>query len=239
MTTTEVALTAAFGSSFLTAAASLGVIWLQQHLRRRADAKAALHGAVLEVLSRSLSVATRSRAMGETMKIRSGLVEGLDIALHHRKPTDPMELHDWLAQDLTPLNTALADIWTRWDQEGVRLANDVVSKSMDLMGASLARQPASTTRERLRRWAAGERWTPEMLADHDKALKKLAYARKELADHARGNLGLGPVDLFAQVPDEDAQTDVDSRSQPTEELTAPQPEALVSAPSNGHAPTAR
>ena len=65
MTTTEGALTAAFGSSFLTAAASLGVIWLQQHLRRRADAKAALHGAVLEVLSRSLSVATRSRAMGE------------------------------------------------------------------------------------------------------------------------------------------------------------------------------
>ena len=130
------------------------------------------------------------------MKIRSGLVEGLDIALHHRKPTDPVGLHDWLAQDLTPLNTALADIWTRWDQEGVRLANDVVSKSMDLMGASLARQPASTTRERLRRWAAGERWTPEMLADHDKALKKLAYARKELADHARGNLGLGPVDLL-------------------------------------------
>jgi hypothetical protein len=53
-----------------------------------------------------------------------------------------MELHDWMAQDVVLMHAALDEIWTRWDQDGVRLANDVVGKGMDLLGTSTASQPA-------------------------------------------------------------------------------------------------
>jgi hypothetical protein len=51
----------------------------------------------------------------------------------------------------------------------------------------------------MRRWAVGERWTSEMQADNDRAVKDLALSRKLFADCARGQLGRGPADLFAQV----------------------------------------
>ncbi len=206
MTPAEVAITAAFGASALTVAGSLGVVWVQEWRRGKARDRAALQSAVRELLTQSMAVALRVQAMGETMKVRSGLGEGLDVALRLRKPADPMALHDWIAQDIVPLNAALDEIWTRWDQGGVRLANDVVGKCMDLMGASTATQPASTSRERVRKWAVGERWTPEMRDAHQTAMKELAHARKRLADYARTHLALPAVDLFAQV-DEPAEQD--------------------------------
>jgi hypothetical protein len=80
--------------------------------------------------------------MGESMRLRSGLSEGLDVTLRLRKPAHAMELHDWMAQDVVPMHAALDEIWTRWDQDGVRLANDVVGKCMNLLGTSTASQPA-------------------------------------------------------------------------------------------------
>jgi hypothetical protein len=106
MTPAEVAITAALGASFLTAAGSLGVVWVREWRRAKADDRAAL----------------RAQAMGESMRLRSGLSEGLDVTLHLRKPADAMEFHDWMARDVMPMHAALDEIWTRWDQEGVRLA---------------------------------------------------------------------------------------------------------------------
>ena len=71
--------------------------------------------------------------MGESMRLRSGLSEGLDVTLRLRKLADAMEFHDWMAQDVAPMHAALDEIWTRWDQDGVRLANDVAGKCMDLL----------------------------------------------------------------------------------------------------------
>ena len=34
------------------------------------------------------------------VRFRSGLKEGWDVALRQRTPADPLELHDWMAQDL-------------------------------------------------------------------------------------------------------------------------------------------
>jgi hypothetical protein len=51
----------------------------------------------------------------------------------------------------------------------------------------------------------GERWTPEMIAENDRAMKDLAHARKQLANHARAKLGLPAADLFAQVEASDNQ----------------------------------
>ena len=199
MTSAWAVVAAALGASLLTGGASLSVIWVQEKLRRKSSDRAALHAAVQDVLSRSIAVAMRGRAMGETMKVRSGLKEGLDVTMRHRKPVDPLELHDWIAQDGVPLNAALNEIWMRWDQEGIRLANDVVGKCLDFMDASTALQPARSGRERVRSWAMGERWTPGMIAENERAMKELAQARKRLADYARAKLGLPAVDLFAQV----------------------------------------
>lgn len=198
VTSAEVAITAALGASFLTGFASLGVVWVRELLRRRTANRAALHAAMVELLNRSLAFAARARAVGDTMRLRSGLTEGLDVTLHHRKPVDPLELHDWMAQDLAPLITALSEIWTRCDQEGIRLANDVVNKCMDLLAASTT-LPAGSRSQRIRTWAVGVRWTPQTLAAYDRALKDLTAARKRFGEYARGKLGRDAVDLFAQV----------------------------------------
>jgi len=53
-------------------------------------------------------------------------MEGVEVVmLRLRKPAGAMELHDWQAPDLVPLNAALNEVWTRWDQERIRLANDL------------------------------------------------------------------------------------------------------------------
>ncbi len=204
MTPAELTLAAALGSSALTGAVSFGVFWLQDRRQRKAADKAALHKAMSDLLSRSLAVAMRARAMGETMKSRSGLTEGVDVALRQRKPVDQLELHDWMAQDVAPLNEALTEIWTRDNQAGVRLANDVVSKCMDLLGASTTIQGPSTSRERLRRWAVGVRWTPEMVAENDRAMIELAHARKRYADHARARFGREAIELFSTADEQQA-----------------------------------
>ena len=205
MTPAEVAIAAALGASFLTAAGSLGVVWVQAWRRAKAQDRAALRAAVRELLSRSIAVALRAQTIGESMRLRSGLSEGLDVTMRLRRPADAMELHDWMAQDVLPMHAALDEIWTRWDQDGVRLADDVVGKCMDLLGTNAATQPTHNGRERVRKWAVGERWTPEMRDAQQAAIRELAHARKRFADYARARLGLPEVDLFSQVEQPDKQ----------------------------------
>ncbi|MFJ2651832.1 hypothetical protein ACIO1C_34550 [Streptomyces sp. NPDC087420] len=199
MTPNEVALTAALGASALTAFASLGVIWIQEWLRGRASDTDALHVAMNSVLTRSLAVGMRAQALGQMMRLRSGLVEGFEVAARQRKPVDPLELHDWMAQEIAPLNAAQMEIWARADQEGVRLANDVVGRCMDLLGANIAQSPTRNGWERIRKWAVGERWTTEIQEEHERALRELAASRKHFAEYARHSLGRRAVDVFAQV----------------------------------------
>jgi len=166
-----------------------------------------------------MAVATRARTLGDTMKLRSGLKEGWEVSLRHRKPMDPLELHDWIAQDIAPLNAALSAIWTRDDQEGVRLANDVVNKCANLLGVSGARQPADGW-ERLWRWASGERWTPEMTKAYDDAMHGLAHARKRYADHVRVRFGLDAVKLFTSVQAGDMPNAVEEGASPSSKTLA-------------------
>jgi hypothetical protein len=196
MTPVELTLAASLGSSALTGAVSFGVLWLQGRRRQKAADRAALHRAYAGLLSRSLAVAMRARAMGETMRSRSGITEGVDVTLRQRKPVDLFELHDWVASDLAPLNEALTELWTRADQEGIRLANDVVSKCSDLLGVSTAVQKPANSWERLRTWTVGVRWTPEMIAENDRVMKALALTRKRLAEHVRVQFGRHAAELF-------------------------------------------
>jgi hypothetical protein len=134
--------------------------------------------------------------MGDAMKTRSGLGEGVDVLMHQRKPLDPLEIHDWIAQDMAPLTAAWSVIWARGDQELIRLANQLLDGCAGLLAASTARMPADTYGTRLRRNVAGERWTPEMRAEVDQKMKELAHAREQLAQYARTMLGMAKAELF-------------------------------------------
>src|SRR5260370_36347700 len=121
MSAAVLAVIAALGASALTAAASLGVVALQERLRRKAADRRFLADAVTEMLSRSMAVMMRGKAISLQMRFRSGLGEGADVALRIRKPADVLEYHDWLAGDFAPLNQAWSVIWARGDQETIRL----------------------------------------------------------------------------------------------------------------------
>jgi hypothetical protein len=200
VTPAELAVIAALGASALTGGASLCVVALQERLRGRRTDRDVLLTAVIAMLSRSMSVMTRSQAMSQQMKMRSGLAEGVDVALRLRRPTDSLELHDWLAIDMAPLNGAWSVIWAHGDQETIRLANALLDKCGDLLRAATCRNPADAMAARLRRWARGEKWTPELQADLDRAVKDVAHAREHLAQYARRHLGLPAVELFGHEP---------------------------------------
>jgi hypothetical protein len=190
---------AALGASVLTGGFSVGLLRYQEARREKAAEEDALGAAVLHLLTRSLGLALRARSTGEVAKQRSGLGEGLDVVMHVRKPVDAFQFFDWMAQDWDPLNEAWTDLWLRApDQRTVELANDLVDRCGSVVGAATAREPAPTTSvERIRRFAAGEKWTPEMLAAHDQALRDLAVARKNLAEHVRKLGGRPAVALFS------------------------------------------
>jgi hypothetical protein len=87
MTSAELAVIAALGASALTGAVSLGVVGLQEHLRSRRSDRDVLAAAVTAMLARSMEVSLRAQAMGDEAKIRSGILEGVDIViLRLRKP---------------------------------------------------------------------------------------------------------------------------------------------------------
>jgi hypothetical protein len=103
-------------------------------------------------------------------------------------------------QQLEDRDAALSELWTRSDQEGVRLANDLVAKCAALLRIGVTTQPAQTRQERVQKWATGYRWTPERLDDYEHAVEDLAQSRKRLADYARVKLGQESVEFpFAQA----------------------------------------
>lgn len=202
MTSAEVAVVAALGASGLTAAASLGVVWFREWLSGRSAGRDALLAAVTAMLSRSMAVMSRAQAMGLQMRLRSGLIEGIDVTTRLRKPADALELHDWMAADMAPLNEAWSVVWARGDQETVRLANALLASCGELIAAATATRPADGAAW-LRRLVAGEKWTPELQETLDRAIREVAHARERLAQHVRVKLGMPTVTLFGHEPAQD------------------------------------
>jgi hypothetical protein len=64
--------------------------------------------------------------MRANMFARSGITEGLDVVLHHRKPADVLEISDYLFSDFGPVLDAQAAVWLAGDEQLIRSAGDVV-----------------------------------------------------------------------------------------------------------------
>lgn len=197
MNEATVALVAALGAAFLTAAASLGVVWYQENRRDQAADADALAAAVSEVLSRSIAVALRLRFLADAARFRSGLGEGLDVLLRIRKPADVLEFHDWLYTDLAPLNAAWSEIWARGDQELVASANALLQSVTNVLSVA-ARLSGDGMWARVRRAVVGERWTREQRQQIEDAQAAMARRRKDLTIVARRKLGRSLVDPFAE-----------------------------------------
>jgi hypothetical protein len=187
---------AALGAAALTAFASLGVVWVQGRLSAKARAEADLLRALEELMSRSVSIGTRSLALGQAMRFRSGLNEGLDIALRLRKPADVLELHDWMHQDLAPMQHALVEVWSTADQSLIAAANHLMDASVDVVTTSTAREQLESRRLRVRRYLLGERWTPYMRTASEEAVRAMAEARRDLLNLTRERLQSEAVNVF-------------------------------------------
>lgn len=83
--------------------------WLQRK-RSREQTAAARAEIYREMIGRSLGCARRASTLRTTMRTRSGLMEGFDVTLRIRPPSDPLQLHDWFEQDADPLSRAWASI---------------------------------------------------------------------------------------------------------------------------------
>ncbi|SRR6266516_3898580 len=90
---------AALGASLLTILGTVGIERLRQRRAGRDAQRREKDAAYQEVLSRSLAFANRSRALGDMMRIRSGIAEGLGVTLGQRRPADAFEIYEWMDKD--------------------------------------------------------------------------------------------------------------------------------------------
>ncbi|MGP8160422.1 MAG: hypothetical protein ACLQGJ_04245 [Candidatus Dormibacteria bacterium] len=193
------AVVAALIAAAITATASLGVVWFQERLRRKATAQQTLATACAVMLWRSMGVLLRAHTLGVTAVVRWGLPEAMDIVMRRRQPMDPLALYDWYAQDWAPLFEAWSTIWLHGDQEMVGLANDVFGRSGDLMTVMTRAATPTATWRRVADWIFGRNPPSALTPEQEKAVKRLAEARKRFANYVRTHLGASAVELFAQL----------------------------------------
>jgi hypothetical protein len=183
---------AAVGASVLTGILGLGTILLQEWLRRVDALRHERRRAYSRLLAVTGVIAHTSHALHLAMEVRSGAGEGLDVALHLRKPIDPLELDARLREDVVPLYEAWSDVWTVGTQEAVTAANQAV----ELAGEVITRAtPEGAGRTRLGARFLGEKWTREQLDAWETAINEMGKARRALASVARREAKLPVADF--------------------------------------------
>lgn len=157
MTDAWAVVAAALGSSTLTIVATFGLeLWRERRARKKADADR-LRNSCVQLASHAISFALRAQALYATGISRSGIKEGLDVALYYRKPLDPRDPIEWLLIDMGPMLEAQSLIEVSADEELIRTAGDliqaanvVLEKTTDGLKKSLSevRQPHDATPSR-------------------------------------------------------------------------------------------
>lgn len=170
---------AALGSSFLTVLGTFGVTERQRTKREQASARLDRSTAYGDLLARSTTLSLRAGALGNAMRLRSGLTESLDVLLRLRRPLDPLELHDWIDKDVGPITEAWSRVWAVGTQEAIEMANRLVLACMDVLSSA-------TSPDSRRNWlltaTRGEVWTKHLRAAYDGAMERLARERIAFAD---------------------------------------------------------
>ncbi len=217
---------AALGASFLTV---VGTWWLDVRrdvrARRRAD-REQLISACNELVSSAMGLMLRTGILAEAAILRSGLTDGLDIAMHHRKPIDPVELGDWLNSDVRQMLSSQAVVWQLGDEGLIRQAAKVVEAGAALteaMSIAVSVEPGKDAdwNGRVIAWAQRFRQAqrdPEKIAERNRKSRVLGREARVLADMMRRKLGIDDAAALLRafpVPDPDVVAEAR-----TEELPA-------------------
>lgn len=197
MSNTWAVVVAALGSASLTIIVTFGLDAWRAHRASKDAHKDRLRSACVQLGSHALAFAFRAHALYLTSIFRSGIGEGLDVVLYHRKPLDPMELSEWLSTDLRPMLAAQSLIEVIADEDLVRSAADLVLAAMTVLErasnlAPPAVEPATLLRERIRRrlrTLVPLRRDPEVEQGIQEAVRALGRQLRQFARLTRGPSG--------------------------------------------------
>lgn len=185
---------AALGASALTGLVAFGLDDVRARRERRERLKERRQLAYAEMISHAAALALAAGSMSLTAKLRSGLVEGMDIVFRHRKPIDPLDLHDWLMKELGPMLDAMAEIWVVGTPKAVVAANELLQKCNRVLEQGTTRGESGSS---LVRYLFGEKWTTTQAEAFQEAINEMADARKVLAEVARVEMNMEFAHLFA------------------------------------------
>ncbi len=147
-----------------------------------------------DLLVASLGVTLRVQTLTTVLKTRSGLGEGIAVALGQRKQLDAMELHDWMNQDFG----ALMDAWSRASAYGTQAGVAMANRLVDACGQGIkliTLADAQGAWQKVRQVIVGVD-IDRLTAQWDEQIKLVAVARRDLAQHIRSETGRQAAELF-------------------------------------------
>jgi hypothetical protein len=208
MSTAWAVVAAALGSSFLTI---VGTFWLERWRAKRADhgtSSDRLREACIHMCSHAMALALRGNALYLTAIFRSGIGEGLDVALYHRRPLDVMELTSWLFEDLRPMLEAQSLIEITGDHDLIRATADLVLAGMAVVGKasdvarSRSQEPDVGASRRVAGWMRGivpMRKNAEVEQAIQQAVRTLGQEARQFARVTRERLGVNDPDAVIRA----------------------------------------
>ena len=206
---------AGLGSSALTGLVALAVSERQSSHRKREIERGERRRAYSSLLASSWELVELANGLHNAIAIRSGLIEGLDVALRVRDPVDPLELAQKMITAQRPLMSAWSEIWTIGSNEAIELGNELVTRCARVLSVATERGKGRST---LARFFAGEKWTLEQLGVWGEEVRRAGEARRALALCARRELGAPVAEVFVAPPQ---IPQVDPEAPATPELKVP------------------
>jgi hypothetical protein len=129
---------AALGASAFTTGGSFLLEKHREKHRYETVNKDELKAACIRLMASAYKSTQKAAAMKVNMIVRSGFSESLDVVLHHRKPADVLEIHDYLYGDLSNALDAQAVIWILGDADIIKGAGEVIRAMGEMIDKSIA-----------------------------------------------------------------------------------------------------
>jgi hypothetical protein len=132
---------AALGGSLL-GSLSTWLVGLAQYRRaEKAQTVRERHQAYLGVLDASTQSVIMAQRAGLTLRLRTGINEGLAVLLRQRKPLQPDEVLAWGTESLTRLLDAMTRLHAYGTQAAAEAAHTLIDRCQDLTAAAVASDP--------------------------------------------------------------------------------------------------
>jgi hypothetical protein len=109
-----------------------------------------------------------------------------------RRPADVLELHDWLAKDFEPINSAWSHIQVVGTAEVIDAATQLLDACADVLGVATSTGKAHG---KLATTVIGQAWTDEQQEELQAATRLVAAEREVFIKIARRELGMREVIL--------------------------------------------